>query len=160
MQNQISEPKLYQPVKTSPTSRPSDLQTLRPSDFRPLYIKPHNMPKKYFKTPDNKLIFQYTASLIVLIKGKIQTKETDVVITIHPTIKGNKDCFKASIINASFINGNPFTKEWLSDLKANNYGLDLTESTNGPVVYYYNQEQLLEAVIQSLTNDTRLTTHL
>ena len=102
------------------------------------------MLNKYFKTLNNKLIFLYTASLIVETKGKIQSKETDVVITIHPTIKDNKDCFKASIIDASFIKGNPFTKEWLTDLKANNYGLELTESTNGPVVYYYYKEKLTQ----------------
>lgn len=106
------------------------------------------------------MIFQITASLIVGTDGQIRTKETDVIISIHPALKNQKPCFRASVIGASFIEGKPFTKKWLENLQSYHYGLEVTEYTNGPMVYYYNQEQLLEAVMQSLTTDTRLITQL
>ena len=119
------------------------------------------MSHPYFFTPEKILIFQLTASLIVGTDGKIQTEEIDVIISIHPTLKNHTPCFRATVIDASFIKGQPITKDWLENLRSNQYGVDVTEYTNGPVVYYYNQEQLLDAVMHSFTTThQRLITQL
>ncbi len=104
------------------------------------------MSNNYFKTPDNKLVFQQVASIIVEAEG-YRTKNIDVVITIQEVMKNDQNCFKASIIHTSLIKGIPFSKAWLDDLKANNYGTDLTEPNTGRVIYGQNQVELLEAVL-------------
>lgn len=114
------------------------------------------MSKQYFRTPENTLIFQYTVSLLKEINGNIQRSDTDVIISIKETLIDQKPCFKASYIDASLIKGEPFSAAWLVNLKSFDYGQPVTEYLGGPVVYYFNQEQMLDAVIHSFTNDKRL----
>lgn len=114
------------------------------------------MSKQYFRTPENTLIFQYTASLLKEINWNIQWSDTDVIISIKETFIDHKPCFKASYIDANLIKGEPFSDVWLTNLKSFNYGQPVTEYLGGPIVYYFNQEQMLDAVIYSFTNDKRL----
>jgi hypothetical protein len=118
------------------------------------------MSHQYFRTSDNTLIFQFTASLLREKSGRIQPTNTDIIISIMETIIDNKICFKASYIDFCFIKGEPFSAAWIENLKSINYGQPVTEYMGGPIVYYFNQEQLLDAVIHSFTNDKRLKSQL
>ena len=114
------------------------------------------MSRQYFRTSENTLIFQFTASLLKEINEYVQRSDTDVIISIKETFIDQKPCFKASYIDASLIKGEPFSDAWLTNLKSFNYGQPVAEYLGGPVVYYFNQEQMLDAVIHSFTNDKRL----
>ncbi len=114
------------------------------------------MSRQYFITSENTLIFQFTASLLKEMNGYVQRSDTDVIISIKETFIDHKPCFKASYIEANLIKGNPFSDVWLTNLKSFSYGQQVTEYLGGPIVYYFHQEQMLDAVISSFTNDKRL----
>ena len=118
------------------------------------------MSHQYFRTSDNTLIFQYTAHLLREKDGRIQPADIDLIISVQETQMDHQQCFKASYINSNLIKSEPFSKLWLEDLKSLHYGQPVTEYLGGPLVYYFDQEQLLEAVIQSFTNDKMLNSQI
>lgn len=114
------------------------------------------MQQKYFRTTHNILVYESTASMLMEVDGQLKHSDIAVIISIHATIKDQKTCYKARVINAGFVKGEPYSKEWLNNLENNNYGVEVTEYTNGPVVYYFDEEQLLHAVANSLSGGMRL----
>jgi hypothetical protein len=98
------------------------------------------MSHQYFRISDNTLIFQYTASLLREINGHIQPTDSDLIISIREAIIDQKPCFKANYIDSGFVEGKPFSAEWLENLKSFNYGQPVTEYMGGPIIYYFNQE--------------------
>lgn len=110
------------------------------------------MPRKYYITADNILILQLTYSCIDVSNIIYPSEETRVIISIFEEYLEGTQCYSAKVIDANVIEGVSFTKVWLQNLKSNSYGVQVTEYTNGPIVYCYNREQLLEAVQRSLTD--------
>lgn len=70
------------------------------------------MQKKYFRTTHNILVYEFTASLLMEVGGQLKHSDIDVIISIHATIKEQKSCYKARVIEAGFVKGEPFSKEW------------------------------------------------
>ena len=114
------------------------------------------MSYQYFRTSNNILVYESTASMLMEVDGQLKHSDIAVIISIHATIKEQKTCYKARVIEAGFVKGEPFSKEWLKNLENKNYGVEVTEYTNGPVVYYFDEEQLLHAVVNSFSDGVRL----